>query len=100
MPWKLKIRPKSDLLKSIEKLSTNPEGTAPVAEVLLIDGAALVTMPKRNGVCKTFSEFSVSHFDKTKEMYRVKPFFFCNDFHNIAEPVEHPLFVNLFFNRY
>ena len=48
---------KSDLLKSVEKLCTNSEGTAPVVEVLLIDGAALVNMLKPNGVCKTFSDY-------------------------------------------
>jgi len=55
---KLAIRPNQpDLLKSVEELSTNAEGTAPVIEVLLIDGAVLVNMLKLNGVCKTFSDY-------------------------------------------
>ena len=33
------------------------EGTNPVVEVLLINGAALVNMLKPNGVCKTFSDY-------------------------------------------
>ena len=45
------------MLKSLEKLSPSPEGAAPVVEVLLIDGAALVNMLKPNGVCKTFSDY-------------------------------------------
>ncbi|KAL9978410.1 hypothetical protein ACROYT_G015923 [Oculina patagonica] len=35
----------------------NFEGAAPLVEVLLIDGAALVNMLKPNGACKTFSDY-------------------------------------------
>lgn len=53
------LRPgvKSDLLKCLENLATNPCKT-PEADAMLIDGAALVNMLKPSGACKTFSDYA------------------------------------------
>lgn len=55
----LRLGVKSELLKSLENLSTVPTATAsPVVDALLIDGAALVNMLKPSGACKTFSDYA------------------------------------------
>ena len=53
------LRPgvKSDLLKCLENLATNPCKT-PEADAMLTDGAALVNMLKPSGACKTFSDYA------------------------------------------
>ena len=54
---KSRLGVKSDLIKCLDSLTTNPSIT-PVVDAMLIDGAALVNMLKPSGVCKTFSDYA------------------------------------------
>ena len=53
----LRLGVKSDLMKCLDSLTTNPSIT-PVVDAMLIDGAALVNMLKPSGACKTFSDYA------------------------------------------
>ena len=53
----LRLGVKSDLMKCLDSLTTNPSIT-PVVDAILIDGAALVNMLKPSGACKTFSDYA------------------------------------------
>lgn len=58
---------KSDFLKCLENLATNPCKT-PEADAMLIDGAALVNMLKPSGACKTFSDYAVSQLQSVQQI--------------------------------